>query len=239
MRRFFAPKKSFRDGLVTLSEEESHHLRDVLRLGVGDDVHIYDGEGREFAACVTSVHKHKATLRIGDEVPPSSPESPLALTLAAALLKGDKFDLVVQKAAELGVTKLVPLYSVRCAVRKTDISNRMVRWHRIAQASTRQSGRAQNMKIADPEGLREFLEVCDPESTILFSERDGRRLPQDFAGKKMTALVGPEGGWDDAELEFAKSLGLKIVTLGGRVVRAETAAIAVTAILLHRFGDIN
>jgi 16S rRNA (uracil1498-N3)-methyltransferase len=228
MRRFFAPKDCFDGKVVRLAEEETHHLRDVLRLGPGDLVHVYDGEGAEFTARVTSVDKRSAHVEIIGPVDPTSPESPLDLTLAA-----------VQKAAELGVAALVPLYSGRCEVRRGDPASRMTRWRRIAQASIRQSGRAQNMHIGEPVQVTTFLEGVNASSTILFSERSGRKLPSQYPGKKMTALVGPEGGWDDPELDLAAKLGVQVVTLGGRIVRAETASIAITAILLHRFGDIN
>jgi 16S rRNA (uracil1498-N3)-methyltransferase len=95
------------------------------------------------------------------------------------------------------------------------------------------------MNVAEPIDYEMFLGTIVGKNTILFSERDGDALPQKIKDKKITALVGPEGGWDDVELAAAKSAGIPIVTLGGRILRAETAAIAVATILEHRFGDIN
>ena len=95
------------------------------------------------------------------------------------------------------------------------------------------------MEVSSPVGLKELLGNIAPDEAALFSERGGEAFESAPRGKKMTAIVGPEGGWEDVELEAARGAGVKIVTLGGRILRAETAAIAVTAILQHRFGDVN
>ena len=97
VRRFYAPPSQFSAGTVTLDEDETRHLRDVLRLKIGDTAHVFDGEGKEFACTVESIEKRRSILNLNEQVMPSSPESPLDLTIASVLLKGDKLDLVVQK----------------------------------------------------------------------------------------------------------------------------------------------
>lgn len=235
MRRFYAAPDQFNEGIVTLDGEEVRHLRDVLRLRTGDEVRVFDGAGREFACRIESIRKRDAELAVINEVEPASPESALDLTLAAALLKGEKFELVVQKAVELGVNTLIPLQTVRCDVKPGNAEKRLERWRKIALEAAKQSGRARLMKIGE---IAELKSVLDP-GCVLFSERDGKSFSEVGEGKKITAIVGPEGGWDDSELKAAESSGCKIVTLGGRIMRAETAAISITAILQHRFGDIN
>jgi len=224
---------------VTLDTDETRHLRDVLRLRRGDEVAVFDGDGGEFACEIVEIGKKTAELRVLYDIEPSSPESPLDLTLAAAILKHDRFDLVIQKAVELGVTTLVPLDVVRFDVRAKDAVKRIDRWRRIALEATKQCGRARLMRIAEPLDFTEIITNADPTATIMFSERDGGPMPETLQHKEITAIIGPVGGWDDIELEAAKKCGVAAVTLGGRILRAETAAISIATILQHRFGDLN
>ena len=239
MHRFYAPVASFADDGVTLDADETRHLRNVLRLRVGDEVSVFDGEGREFRCSVSEIAKNCSRLTVVESAAPTSPESPLELTLAATILNGEKYDLIIQKAVELGVAALVPLLTIRCEVKLRDAIKRMDRWHRIALEATKQSGRGCIMEIAEPSTFERVIAGSKDAHLALFSERDG----SDFSGltqaAKMTVLIGPKGGWDDEELEMARSRHLPVITLGGRILRAETAAIAVTAILQHRFGDLN
>src|SRR5919112_2253236 len=147
-RRFYAPADSFADeGTVVLSAEESRHLRDVLRLRAGEEAYVFDGEGREFSCVVVEDGGRKglASLEVRGRAEPPSAESPLELTLAVALLKGEKFDLVVQKATELGVARVEPVLTARADVRprdERDTERRVERWRRLALEASKQSGRA-------------------------------------------------------------------------------------------------
>src|SRR5215212_10019439 len=124
-RRFFAPPSAFNFGkrTVTLTEDEARHLREVLRLKPGDEVSVFDGEGKEFRASVAQARRESAELELHEEIQPARPESPLQITLAVALLKGEKFDLVVQKATELGVSKIVPLITRHGDIKLKDQSD--------------------------------------------------------------------------------------------------------------------
>ncbi|HJQ32130.1 MAG TPA: 16S rRNA (uracil(1498)-N(3))-methyltransferase [Pyrinomonadaceae bacterium] len=251
-RRFYAPPEAFaRDGaLVTLSEEESRHLRDVLRLRAGDEAHVFDGAGREFACVVRGDggRKGRASLEVRGPAEPPSPESPLALALAVALLKGEKFDLVVQKATELGVSLIAPVVTKRSDVRprdERDAVRRVERWRRLALEASKQSGRAFVPAVAAPAAFDTLIEKQDETALrLLFAERGGAGLDTlvdetHARPASAVALVGPEGGWDDEELAHARARGWTLVTLGGRTLRAETAAIAVCVLLQHLFGDLR
>ncbi len=241
MRRFFSPPEQISEGGVTLSPEETRHLRDVLRLRVGDEASVFDGLGQEYLCSIDEVSKNAAVLKILHPIKPASPESPLEITIAAAILPGEKYEITVQKSVELGVQKLQPLYTKRCEVKPGGSSRRLERWQKIAMESAKQSGRARSMEISVPIGLEAFIASANPDndgSLVFFSERDGADFSAIKPAEKMTAVFGPKGGWDDAELAAAKAAGFTIVTLGGRIMRAETAAIAMTAILQHRFGDL-
>lgn len=239
MRRFYTPKENIDEKSVRLGEEETRHARDVLRLKTGDEVRVFDGEGREFSCSIERVGKKESLLAISAKVEPASPESDLELTLAVALLKGEKFDLVIQKAVELGVTSLVPLETARCDVKIKDAGKKLDRWRKIALEACKQSGRARLMEIADVTDFQRFIGRDEAGFRILFSERGGQDFSKIKPGKKITAVIGPEGGWESSELSAAGDKGFLITTLGGRILRAETAAISIAAILQHRFGDLS
>lgn len=239
MRRFYAPVENFRGQEVTLSEDETRHLRDVLRLPIGEEVSVFDGAGHEFKCVIRTIEKKSSTLSLVEEVTPASPESDLELTIAASVLPGDKYDFVIQKAVELGVNELVPILTTRCEVKLKDAAKRLNRWRRIAFEASKQCGRAKLMRVSEPVEFVELISKKASDKYLLFSERQGESFDTVIASKKLTAVFGPKGGWDDHELEDARVKGIKVVTLGGRVLRAETAAIAISAILQHRFGDIN
>ena len=266
VRRFYAPSDAFAPSggaaarEVVLSAEESRHLRDVLRLRAGDEATVFDGEGREFACVVREsgggrggrgeARGAAAVLDVRGPVEPPRPESPLALVLAVALLKGEKFDLVVQKATELGVRAVVPVVTRRADVRLRDARDagaRLERWRRLALEAAKQSGRARVPAVAEPVEFSEFVALSPSEDALrlMFSERDGATLAEALIGMgaadapALTALVGPEGGWESEEIDAALASGWRVVTLGGRVLRAETAAIAVAALLQHLRGDLK
>lgn len=239
MRRFYAPVPNFEKDAVFLDENETRHLRDVLRLRVGEEINVFDGEGREFLCEVQKIGKKRSDLHIISEISPTAPESALDLTLAPALLKGEKFDFVIQKAGELGVKRLIPIITHRCDVKLKDHHNKIERWQRIALEAAKQSGRARLMQIDEPTDFSVLLKGGKRSGMVMFSERGGDSFDEIAAEKKVVAITGPEGGWEDSEIEAAHEAGAAIITLGGRILRAETAAVAITAILQHRFGDVN
>jgi 16S rRNA (uracil1498-N3)-methyltransferase len=239
LHRFFALPESFRDERVLLDSSETRHLRDVLRLNEGDNVVVFDGCGGEYSCTIAEIKKNETELLLISKQEPTSPESLLELTLAAAMLKGEKFDLVVQKAVELGVQKLVPIRTKRTDVKSKDSAKRVERWRKIAMEASKQCGRAFLMTVADPLDFEMLLSSHDVSDTFIFTERDGDKMPDSLTDSKITMVVGPEGGWDDVELAAARSAGASLITLGGRILRAETAAIAVAAVLQHRFGDLS
>ncbi len=240
-RRFFAPPSAFNlsKRIVTLTADEARHLREVLRLKPGDEVSVFDGEGKEFRARVAQARRESAELDLDEAIEPARPESPLRITLAVALLKGEKFDLVVQKATELGVTRIVPLITRYADIKlrdESDASKRVARWQRIALEAAKQSGRAVVPTIDTPTPCGSVLSASNP--CLLFSEKNGHGLTQ-IDTDAVTAVIGSEGGWSDEELDQARAAGAQIITLGGRILRAETAAITAAALLQHRFGDLK
>jgi 16S rRNA (uracil1498-N3)-methyltransferase len=263
-RRFYAPPERFApDGAsVALAREETLHLLNVLRLKAGDEAFVFDGEGREYACVIAAGAAaggrrgaETARLEVRGRVEPQRPESPLDLTLAVALLKGEKFDLVVQKATELGAWRIVPVETKRADVRlrregrDPATTDRLARWRRLALEAAKQSGRAHLPEVCAPVAFEALLEGAsgaasvDEERRLFFTERGGRGLAETISEwrvrpAKVTALVGAEGGWEDEEIARATGAGWHAVTFGGRVLRAETAAIVVTGLLQHLYGDL-
>ena len=237
MRRFFVEKIPEDSKEFAFDAQESKHIRKVLRLREGDEVSVFDGTGREVKCLIRGADDSLVYARVVGETEPSSPESRLSLTLAPAIIKGHRFDLVIQKAVELGVEILVPIVSKRSDVKPKKVDKKLERWRKIIIESSKQCGRARLMKIAAPAGFEEFCNSAVG-TKLLFSERDGGSFAEVTAQNQITALTGPEGGWDTSELEFARARGFQIITLGGRVLRAETAAISVSALLQNRFGDL-
>ena len=247
-RRFYAPVSSFStDGKsVSLGDDEARHLRDVLRLKPGYEIYVFDGAGRE-VQCEVAAIGHDVVLNVIQEVEPARPESPVKITLALALLKSDKFDLVVQKTTELGVTTIVPLVTQQADIRlrdEADANKRVARWQRIALEASKQSGRAVVPEVFSPIPFDSFVQSEAALNGLLFSERDGVSLTKALQETPkevsiIAAVVGPEGGWTNEELARARDYGWRIVTMGGRTLRAETAAITVTALLQHVFGDLT
>lgn len=238
MRRFYTPKENFQANKAMLNLEETRHLRDVLRLREGAEVQVFDGEGKEFLCVIGEILKSETRLKIINEVAPSALESNLDLTLAVALLKGEKFDLVVQKAVELGVSKLIPLNTKRADVKLKESEKKLERWRKIALEAAKQSGRAKLIQIEKPSDFEEFIATTSG-TRILFAERNGAGFAEIKTAQQIIAVVGAEGGWEDSEIETARENGFQIITLGGRILRAETAAIAITAILQNNLGDLK
>lgn len=244
MRRFYAPRENFRNEEIVLGSDETRHLRSVLRLGAGERIAVFDGAGAEFVCLIKSIKKNETVLEILREVPVETFESKLDLILAAAPIKGDKFDLVIQKAVELGVSEFVPVLTARCDVKIKNPEKKSERWRKIIVEASKQTGRAALMRIGEPTEFEFFAQNASG-AKILFSERGGESFESIEASEefqkpgKITAAIGSEGGWEEREIDFAGSLGFRIVTLGTRILRAETAVISVAAILQNRFGDLK
>jgi 16S rRNA (uracil1498-N3)-methyltransferase len=243
--RFQALKSQISDSQIVLDGDEAHHLSRVLRLDAGDHVFVFDGEGSEWECEIASVGKREAELTIlrqlTDEV-----ESPLNLTLAQALIKGDKFDWVVQKATELGVTRIVPLITDHSDIKvgkarfEEKADNRLQRWRRISLEASKQSGRRRLVEIVEPVRFTDFCESDSTGNNLIFSERGGSRL-RDIAAEltQVNICIASEGGWSERELQIAEASKFIAVHLGARILRTETAAIAAVTLAQHLFGDMR
>jgi 16S rRNA (uracil1498-N3)-methyltransferase len=245
MPRFYVPQPRIVGGMIRLEGDEVKHIRRVLRLGVGDGILLFDGVSEEYEGAIVEEGPGFVLVRI-DHVRTCRTESPLHLTLAQSLLKGEKMDYLIQKATELGVNRITPFFSSR-SVPVLDGSRsqgRRCRWEKIALEASKQCGRGTLPEIEPIRSYSEMLLNVPPESVrLLLWEREGKRLKEvlETAGKAIEIffIVGPEGGLSPDEVGEAGEAGFISVNLGRRILRAETAAVCLLSILQYEWGDMG
>jgi 16S rRNA (uracil1498-N3)-methyltransferase len=241
VHRFYAHPEEIGEETILLSAEESHHLARVLRVRTGTRVLAFDGRGQEWECQVVESHPKASRLNI-EQRREDVVESSLSLTLAQSLLKGDKFDLVVQKATELGVTQIIPLLTDHSEARLGGErrEQRRQRWQRISLEALKQCGRRRLVTISDPVAFSDLCRSLAGEPAWLLAERSGGAAPpRQGQADGLTLLIGPEGGWSDSELTLAQDSAIPLVHLGPRILRTETAAITAVALAQFLHGDLS
>jgi len=245
MRRFFFDPKR-RDGdNVTLSEEESRHILKVLRLQPGSEVELLDGLGAVYRAIITATGR-RAEARI-EEIIASNEGSGRSLWVGQGILKGEKMDTVVQKCTELGVARMTPFRSSRCQGKLNAAQNRKKheRWQRIGVAACKQCFRPTLMQLDMPAGYDEFLVENSGAGEVLrllFWEEEQDVHLHDIEDIResgaIAILLGPEGGFTREEVELARDQGWRTVSLGDRILRAETATLTAVSIVQFLSGNL-
>lgn len=221
---------------LVLDSYASHHLIKVLRYPQGKDIVVFNGDGFDYLANVLEVKK-SCVVKILDKVQNHS-ESKLTLTLVQGIAKGEKMDFLMQKAVELGVGNIVPVFTEHCIVRlKGDkLNKRHTHWQKIVIGACEQSGRAVVPKVAKPIGLSEYLQQKVKQGFVLHHRAQKSLLelePMSYA----TLLIGPEGGLSEAEIERSIEAGYQPLLLGSRVLRTETASLAAIANMQLLWGS--
>jgi 16S rRNA (uracil1498-N3)-methyltransferase len=244
MPRLFVRPEAIEGDHIRFDAAEARHMRRVLRLGPGARVQATDGGGRLFTARLVTIDRDGAWGTIEARAAPPA-ESPCSLTLAQAILKGDRMSWLVQKATELGVARIVPVTTARVVARAgPGEPGRRARWERIARAAVKQCGRVVVPGIDAPRGLAEILAERDRyDLAWLFWEGGGEAVE---AVARVTArplrallLVGPEGGFTPEEVEQARAARVRLVNLGPRILRGESAGIVAVTLGQHLFGDLG
>jgi 16S rRNA (uracil1498-N3)-methyltransferase len=219
----------------------ANHITRVLRLRNGDALTVFDGSGGEFGARIEEFRKDSVVVSVADHRPLDR-ESPLPLTLAQGISRGERMDWIIQKATELGASRIVPLFTRRSVVRldEKQAERKLQHWRAIAVSACEQCGRNRIPDLAAP---MDFFDVLPADSSgvtrLLLSPTGDLRIDDlQNVAKGITVLIGPEGGLEDVEQEAAIAAGFKAVRLGPRVLRTETAAIAALTIIQRYFGDL-
>jgi 16S rRNA (uracil1498-N3)-methyltransferase len=240
--RFLADVIDEHAGTARLTEDEVRHLSQVMRLGAGDEVAVFDGAGREFRARVERVSRDGADLRLVEEMP-AAPEPAVRLTLAQAVIKGEKMDDVVRDATMMGVAAIEPLITDHTAAH-IKAGRAPERWRRIAIASAKQCRRAVVPAIGPGTALADWLLRDRAEVRVVLvepsAEASGRALStlRQRPPASASLMVGPEGGWSAGELQAALGAGYLPITLGSRTLRADAVPVIALGLLQFLWGDL-
>ncbi|MBI3065971.1 MAG: 16S rRNA (uracil(1498)-N(3))-methyltransferase [Deltaproteobacteria bacterium] len=245
MARFFVPRKNIIHQRATVEGPELNHLKKVLRLGPGDPIIVFDDAGWEHEAVIRSLSAQAAEIEILRSFQ-AERESPLQLTLAVSLTKGEKMDFVVEKATELGVQAIAPFVSAY-TVPKLDqrkIEKRRERWQKIALAAAKQCGRTRIPKIFPVRDFEDMVQQTTGPLNLLFWEKEAHQtLKQvhatDPEAPSIFLVIGPEGGLSEQEANLAQRHGFKAIRLGRRILRAETAAVTAASLVQFLWGDLG
>jgi len=225
---------------ISLEGEPLHYISNVLRLKKGTELSVFNGQGGEFQAILTAVNKRSSILEIG-KFTDSDNESSLSITLAQGISRGERMDFTLQKATELGVNRIIPLFTERCTVslKAERLHKRLQHWQGIIRSACEQSGRNSLPTVEAAQNFDDFLQtktsscqlILDPLSTHSLKSISSRP-------SSITILIGPEGGFSNRERELAYGNNYKGIQLGPRILRTETAAIASISAVQTLWGDL-
>lgn len=226
-------------GDVVLSEGPARHVARVLRLAEGAPLLLFDGAGREARAVIIDASRKRVVARI-EAVAPGTGESPIAVHLGQAISKGDRMDYAIQKAVELGVSAITPLYTEHGDVRLRGEreAKKLAHWQGVVASACEQCGRATLPPVHPPAGLADWLAGRDEALRLVLHPGTTGALEQREAPASAALLIGPEGGLSEAEVEAALAGGFVPLSLGPRILRTETAPVVALSLLQSRFGDL-
>ena len=243
-RLFFIDSKNIIDNQISISNTALRHITKVLRIGVGDKIWIADERKKRYLIELTDVNHKKAQGKILETKEAAEPPA-IEIILLQSILKGEKMDMLIQKATELGVSKILPLISERTII-KVKSPGKEKRWQSIAKEASQQSGRWEVPEFAPVtcfEDVFEKIGVIDFGLILWEGEQENRlkdvleRYPDSI--KKICVFIGPEGGFTEKEIGLAKEKGFISVSMGDLILRAETATITIIGILQYEFGNIG
>lgn len=247
LRRFYIEKIPDDRDLILMAEKESNHIQRVLRMKKGDRIIVFDGTGTEFEATIEKASYKQVWARITKDLF-QRPLSPLKITLAQAFVKGPALDFILQKTTELGVNEIVFFSSERTVVKVSteNLDKKMIRWQEIIRSASRQCGRAFLPDLRPPVTFEEFVKGRADKGTLrlILWERERKDsvkglLKSVHPAPHVIALIGPEGGFSDNEIRLAKNYDFRIISLGKRVLRSDTASLALLSILQYEWGDLS
>ena len=236
--RVFSEQPLALNQTITLDDVAVGHVIRVLRLNNGDAIRVFNGDGHEYAAQLCDVSKKHANAQITDILKSDEP-APLALHLGQVISKGDRMDFTIQKATELGIQEITPLWSERCEVKlKGDrLEKKLAHWRRVAISACEQSGRNHVPVIHTPVHFSQWCESTNTDLKFTLHPHKQKPLSDYSQPTSLALLVGPEGGFSETEVQQTFDAGFAGLTLGPRVLRTETAALAALSVFQFQWGD--
>ncbi len=238
--RVYSPQNLTVGDCIQLEEGAARHLTSALRMTTGQSVIVFNGKGGEYNGELVAAKKGSATLRI-TEFKDIDRESPLSIHLAIGISRGERMDWIMQKATELGVTQITPLFTERCEVKLSgDRLHKKVRhWQQVAISACEQSQRNRVPQVNNPVALEQWQQACEASLKLVLYHRTEKSLGDICQPSgEIVLLIGPEGGLSEREIEQAILLGFLPTAIGPRVLRTETAPLAAISILQTRWGDM-
>lgn len=239
MQTFFYNPEQLDGREIIIDGSEARHMISVLRLQKGDTVRLIDGQGTAHISEIIEAGPKKVLCRLIKTLKLSG-EPSLSLTLAIGLSTGSKFDMVIEKGVEVGVSRFVPLITDRSKVKvgnNSALTRKMNRWRRVAEAAVKQSGRSVFPTIETPLIFNDFLKTEEIEPSILFHPDETAKgllsVVESLQTTRLTVIIGPESGFSSAEVESADNHNIPIVSLGPRILRTETAGIVLPALIIY------
>ena len=228
------------DTEVTVGGKPAHYLSRVLRVSPGQSLVLFNGDGHDYAAEINSPGKNELRIQVLSRLP-SGRESPLKITIAQAISRGERMDLTLQKCTELGVTGFQPLNTERVEVRirPEKLQKRMEHWRQIVISACEQSGRSVIPVVSEPENLSQWLEREASAQRLVLAPGADTSLAGLTINGAVEVLIGPEGGLSETELALVERSGVQPVSFGPRILRTETAGAAAAAVLQALFGDLK
>lgn len=245
MPRFFVTRSQVQNDEIVIQGNDVNHIKNVLRMSPGDELSLSDGEGMDYFCKIKSIEREEVRLSIENSWI-SYVELPVKLYLFQGLPKGDKMELIIQKAVELGAFEIIPVRTKRAIVKLDDKkeAKKIARWQQIAESGAKQSGRGLIPEIKSVMGFSEALAYAKSLDAALipYEKAEGiqktREIVHGLKGKKSVGVfIGPEGGFDEKEVEEALKMGVVPVTLGRRILRTETAGLTMLSILMFEFEE--
>ena len=246
MPKFFTARENINDNKIIIDNEDANHIRKVLRLSMGDEITVCDGRGIDYTAVISEIGKNSIICDIKDSKKCDT-EPEIEITLYQGLPKAAKMDYIIQKNTELGIMRIVPAKLSRCVVKledRTAEEKKTQRWQKIANEAAKQSGRGVIPEVEMPMTVDEIIdEVKDSDLVFVPYECETNTRLRDAVeekadARKISFIIGPEGGFDITEIEKFKLAGIKTVTLGKRILRTETVAEAVVSMLMYAYNEI-
>lgn len=240
LHRIFTPDHLATGATVELDERAARHLGRVLRVRSGDTVTLFNGDGHDYRSTVVKATKQAVSARVDETVPVKS-ESPLRIQLAQGIARGERMDFALQKAVELGVAEIQPLFCRRTEVKLSGarLAKRLDHWRGVIISACEQSGRAVLPRLLEPARLASWLEEPPTGARLVLRPEARATLPGLAPRDRICLLIGPEGGLADPEIAAAENAGFTPVRLGPRVLRTETAGLAALAALQTLWGDLG